>query len=398
MAVMTDIGCTLPRPDIAELHDQLTTELSKRLLGGAPVLPMTTEDVLAFVMAGTTNLMHGWVSQALRENDPASMCCDNLVKYAARHGINLRAATRAKGYVAISGEPRAPIPPNLRFVGAASREYKLDPGVTFNPIILDDTGRAALRVVAAVGGAEFNLTPGSPLTVSSTTPGIDGDAIVIGNGLIGGTSNETCEQLRARVLAAEASGVLSTNERWYVTETLRYPGVTRACIDECEGCCDPNNVVIYPFMEGVYGDAVTAPYGVPPAEVIEEMNRWMFGSNPGKGEGIAPVGITGRYACAKPVKINIVGHCFRHCANITVERVVKSLNTWLRIMLCVGSPICKAHLTNVIYMAAGDPCFSGVSFSFNPPQGIRRVDDAYIVTECGYLPVLGEFSVSDEAN
>src|SRR5262249_51174911 len=196
MALVTDITCVLPRPSIAELHDQLTVEFSKRLLGGAPVLPMTTEDVLAFVMAGTTNLMHGFVSQALRENDPQTMCCDNLVRYSARHGINMRAATRAKGYVAITGDPHAPIPSNFRFVGAASREYKLDPGVTFNPTMLDSNGRAALRIVANIGGGEFNLPPGTPLTVSTTTPGIDMDAIVIGNGLIGGTNNETCDQLR----------------------------------------------------------------------------------------------------------------------------------------------------------------------------------------------------------
>jgi len=395
MAVMTDISCTLPRPSIAELHDQLATEMSKRLLGGAPVLPMTTEDVLAFVMAGATNLMHGWVTQALRENDPASMCCDNLVKYSARHGINMRAATRAKGYVAISGEPRAPIPSNIRFVGEASREYKLDPGVTFNPTMLDLSGRAALRVVAAIGGAEFNLVPGSPLTVSSTLPGIDGDAIVIGNGLIGGTSNETCEQLRARVLAAEASGVLSTNERWYIEQTLRYPGVTRACTDQCEGCCDPAHVEIFPMMEGVYGDAVTAPYGVPPLEVINEMDRWMFGSENGKGQGIAPVGITGHYVCARPAKINIVGHCFRHCANVAVERITKALQTYFRIMFCVGSRICKEHVRSAVYTAAGEPCFSGVSFQVE--EGLRREDAAYLVIDCGYLPILGDVSVSDEA-
>src|SRR5262245_29749824 len=395
MPVMTDIACTLPRPSIAELHDQLATELSKRLLGGAPVLPMTTEDVLAFVMAGTTNLMHGWVSQALRENDPATMCCDNLVKYAARHGINMRAATRAKGYVAITGEPRAPIPSNMRFVGESSREYKLDPAVTFNPTLIDDTGRAALRTVAAIGGAEFNLVPGSPLTVSSTLPGIDGDAIVIGNGLIGGTSNETCEELRARTLAAEASGGLSTNGRWYIEQTLKYPGVTRACTDQCEGCCDPAHIEIYPFMEGVYGDATTEPYGIPPPEVVEEMSKWMFGGENGKGQGIAPVGITGHYLCAKPAKINMVGHCFRGCASVPEERITKALRTYIRIMLCVGAPICKEHIRSAIYTAAGEPCFSGVSFTI--PEGLRREDAAYLMIDCGYLPVLGEFKVSNEA-
>jgi len=393
MAVMTDISCVLPRPSIDELHDQITAELSKRLLGGAPVLPMTTEDVLAFVMAGTTSLMHGWVTQALKENDPATMCCDNLVRYAARHGINLRAATRAKGYVALTGEPAAPIPGNIRLIGEASREYKPDPGVTFNPTLLDASGRAPLRVVAAIGGSESNLSPGMTLTVGTTTPGIDGEAIVIGNGIIGGTSNETCEQLRARVLALEASLVLTTNEKWYIQQTLYYPGVTRACTDECEGCCDPGYIIIYPFMEGVYGDATTAPYGVPPGEVLDEMNGWMFGRNSGKGEGLAPVGIGGHYACATPARMNIVGHCFRGCSAIAIDRIIKALNTYIRIMFCVGSKICKEHIRSAIYTAVGDPCFSGVTITFDPPEAVRREDDAYIVLECGNFPVLGDVSV-----
>src|SRR5262245_20259211 len=103
MAIVTTIDCTLPRPDITTLQQDIKTELSKRLLGGAPVLPMSAEDVLSFVMAGTVNLMHGFVTQALKENDPATMCCDNLVTYGATHGIDLRASTRAKGYIAITG-------------------------------------------------------------------------------------------------------------------------------------------------------------------------------------------------------------------------------------------------------------------------------------------------------
>src|SRR5882672_3926778 len=84
MAIITSIDCVLPRPDIGTLAQNLKTELSQRLLGGAPVLPMSAEDVLSYVMAGTINLMHGFVTQALKENDPATMCCDNLITYGAQ--------------------------------------------------------------------------------------------------------------------------------------------------------------------------------------------------------------------------------------------------------------------------------------------------------------------------
>src|SRR5262245_59997298 len=176
MALITSTDCVLPRPDIATLHQQTTAELSKRLLGGAPVLPMSAEDVLAFVMAGTTNLMHGFVTQALKENDPATMCCDNLVLYGARRGFDLRGASRSKGYVAITGTPGAAISSTIRFVGDSSREYKLDPAVTFNPATIEPSGGAVLRVVATLAGAQFDLAAGEPLTVATTFPGIDLDA------------------------------------------------------------------------------------------------------------------------------------------------------------------------------------------------------------------------------
>lgn len=392
MAVITSIECTLPRPDIGDLHQQLATEFSKRLLGGAPVLPMSTEDVLSFVMAGTVNLMFGAVTQALKENDPATMCCDNLVLYGAVHGINLRAATRSKGYVAITGIPNAAIPGNIRFVGESSREYKLDPGVTTNPVALDATGYAAMRVVATVGGSQFELPAGTALVVSTTIPGIDFDATVVGNGLTGGTDDEDCESLRLRIVAAEAAGVIVPNEKWYLQQTMGYPGVTRACTDECEGCCNPTYLAIYPFMEGVYSDARTAPYGVPPCGVLEEMSEWMWGTDPGKGQGLAPMGARGGYHAALPTVMNVTGYCFSGCPAGATERIVNALWTYIRGAFCVGSTICKDQMRAAAYASLGpDPCFSSIQLSFD--DSLSREDDANAYLACGHFLVLGEVTL-----
>src|SRR3954452_3600443 len=109
MAIISDLTCVLPRPDITALYTELTAEMSTRLLGGAPVIPGSSESVLSAVMAGSINLAHGFVTQAVKENDPATMCCDNLVKYGSIHGFDLLGATRAKGYVALTGTPWAAI-------------------------------------------------------------------------------------------------------------------------------------------------------------------------------------------------------------------------------------------------------------------------------------------------
>jgi len=393
MALITDISCRLPRPDIGELQTAIATELSKRLLGGAPVLPMSTEDVLAFVMAGAVNTMHGFVTQALKENNPATMCCDNLVVYGAQHGISLHAATRSKGYVAITGTPGAVIPANIRFAGDA-REYKLDPGVAFNPTTIDSTGRAVLRVVSVTGGAAFDMPAGTELVVSTTYPGIDIDAIVVGNGLVGGSDNESCDSLRSRIVAAERASAISTNLKWYLETTSTYPGVTRACVEECEGCCDPQMVSIYPFMEGAFGDRDNAPYGVPTCEVIDAMNLWMWGRNAGKGEGLAPVGIVGRYYQALPTMVTVVAHCFQGCPIDARERMLEALRAFVRGVYCVGSKICKEHMRAVAMDASGTAnCFADVTLEFD--DSLRREDNAWAFLDCAHFLVVEDVELRE---
>lgn len=391
MALITSIDCVLPRPDIAELASDLKTEFSQRLLGGAPVVPMSSEEVLAFVMAGTVNLMHGFVTQALKENDPRTMCCDNLVTYGAIHGINLRAATRAKGYAALTGTPGAPISRNLRLVGESSREYKLDPAVLFNPTSIDANGGAAVRITAVLPGPEFNLPIGSPLTTTTTFPGINMEATVVGSGLTGGTADETCEELRTRIVNGEMSGVVTTNLAWYLQQSMTFPGITRVCTDECEACCDPSFIRLYPFFEGVYGDIDTPPYGVPPGDVLCIMTDWMFGPVPGKGEGLAPVGMGGVYAVASPVKVNIAISCYDGCIG-GEDRVREAMTQYIHDNYCVGSKLCVEQIRAAVLRAVGvDACLAPPAITV---ERYSRTDCGYIYLNCGDFPVMGDITMT----
>ena len=201
--------------------------------------------------------------------------------------------------------PGTAIPVNIRFIGPASREYKLDPAVVSNPVTLDANGNAALRVVSVDAGAAYNLPAGTQLTVGSTVAGINTFGTVAGSGLSGGSEPETCEQLRTRVLAAQATGIISTNDKWYVGESLQWPGATRVCSDACVSCENPGYLILYPFFDGVY-----PPYGVPPQAVLDEMTRWMFGTNAGMGEGVAPLGSIGVFRAAIPSTMNVTVNCF----------------------------------------------------------------------------------------
>lgn len=390
MAVTTDISCVIPRPDIAELHDQFAAEFSRRLLGGGPVLAGSAEDVYAFIMSGASNLFYGMVTQALEQQDPVSMCCDNLIRFGSRRGMPIRSATRAKGYVTMMGTPGAGIPQTLRLVGQSSREYKPDPAIVSNPTHLDSSGRAAIRLVAALPGAVFNLPAGATLTVATTSPGIEMQATIVGNGLTGGSDDEDCETYRTRVVGSEDADpiVVPTNEAWFLGRSMTYPGVTRVCTDDCGLWCDSSFRELYPFFEGVY-----PPYGVPPQGVLDEMGTWMFGREPGRGQGLAPMGIRGAYLAAQPVIINVFANCFRGCEAGVEDRIRDALTTYLRDNFCTGSTICRDQLHAVVTTALGPaPCLSGISFGF-AGGGIRHEDAGNVHLDCGRFPVLGMVNV-----
>lgn len=387
----TDISCVLPRPDIEELHEKFSTELSARMLGGAPVLPMSFEDIMSFVMAGATNLAWGYVNQALREADPATMCCDNLVAYASRHGFNLRGATRAKGYVIANGTAGATIPANIRFIGTNGIEYKLDPAITTNPATLDANGRAALRVVSSGAGTVYNIAAGAQLTVGSTVPGVAPTATVSDGGIGGGANAESCDELRTRIVAAEARGVISTNLDWYLSEGEKYPGVVKVCDDKCTSCCDATQVALYPFFGNVY-----PPYGVPPGSVIDAMNEWMFGKRAGMGEGLAPFGVRGAFHCALPTVVDVELQCYKGCSAAVAEAVTENLQAYISESFCVGEAICKSHLTAVVSATVGaDGCFSDVVYHLDGTQWTE--DAANIYLDCGHFLVLGEVTVQSVA-
>lgn len=378
------LDCTTPRPSITDLHTSTKTEISTRMLNGAPVLPMSNEDVLAFIMAGVTNMMHGFVSQGLKESDPADMCCDNLVAYAARRGIYLQAAERARGVLTITGTPGAAVPGNIRFVGEGAQEYKLDPSYITNPTVLDGSGSAVLFVAASGGGVRYNLPGGAQLTVSSTIPNIDILATVSSAGVIGGADDEECETLRARVLDAEAKGTLSTNVNWFVGKTLTFPGVTRACNDECEGCCE-QGMLLYPFFDGAYED------GVPPQSVIDAMNLWMFGPARTHGEGLAPIGVLGEYRAAVPTVLSVVLSCVDGCAPNVEEVVATAVAAFITEETCVGSKICLERLAAAITNAVGkDACLAPPAFNFDGSLLYR--DDAFAYLACGHYLKLGTVS------
>jgi Pyruvate/2-oxoacid:ferredoxin oxidoreductase delta subunit len=128
---------------------------------------------------------------------------------------------------------------------------------------------------------------------------------------------------------------------------------------------------------------------VPPQAVLDEMTEWMFGHNIGMGQGLAPFGQRGRYACAMPTVMNVTAQCFSGCPLGAVDRVRQALWTYIRGSFCVGAAICKDQMRATIYAALGpDPCMSNVQLEFD--ESLRNEDAAKAYLACGHFLVLGD--------
>jgi hypothetical protein len=368
--------CLIPRQDIAETAEFLKQEISTRVLNGAPVIPMSDEDILAHIFAGAAWETGGIAESIIRESNPATMCCDNLINYAARRGLHLQSANRAIGFVRLKGVAGSAIPPNIKFVQNGF-EYEL--AVNYNnPIVIASNGEAIMQIQSVDGGAAYNIGVGVSLTLTSTVAGLDGSHLTTSE-VTGGTDEEDCETLRARILSYEKRGGVVGNLAWLEAETLKMAGVTKVCFDTCGGCCDDNWVTIYPFMHGTY-----EPYGVPSAAALEQMTIAMFGNPVGSGKGIAPIGLGGVYLCARPQLFSVVINGL-NINQDTANAIRASIEKDLLDNVCVGGNFCKKIVEQAIFKALPNACYTSIEFILCETC---TQDNVNIFLECGTFPVL----------
>jgi len=369
--------CLPDREDVGEMRNRIATEMSTRLFGGAPILPGSNEDVVAFLMAGVLYEAHSLTEAAYRETDPRCMCCDSLFEFAARRGIYRQPAAPAKGYVRLTGTPGAAITYPLSFTDAAGRQYQTDATFTAAPTALDASGEAVVRIEALVPGEDGNKDAGETLTIGSPPPGINSTADVIGTGLTGGAAEEDCESLRERVLARLRNGAVSANVNWIIERIREWPGVTRVCASTCD-CLVPS---FYVFMDGTYG-----PYGVPPLPVLNEIEDYIFGNPQGAGLGLAPVGAKGRLVQAQPESVTINIHGLSPLTPVIQDAVQTAINDVFSRMVCPGGCMCLKWIDDVLASVEGVQCYERVEVV---PGTNSQINGTDLCMDCDYFPVVG---------
>ena len=386
---MADIAC-IPRPTVEELRDCIVTDYQKRVLGGRVVPDGDFMHIAAYIWAGAAWQVYGDMALRIRNSiDIEFMCCDDLIAYAKRVGYPLRPARAARGYITITGNNNAVIPGTISFVSSAltgSQTFTLDNLVT-NPVTLSATGSATLFVTADQPGTAGNLLPNSTVSLVSAIAAIDATATITGYGVTGGAAEETCEELRVRLMERRQRACVAGNLAWYSDTIRSFPGVSRVCFTgcKCSNCCQMP-VTGYVWMHGVYPET----NGEPPPSILTDIENYIWGIPMGAGYGLAPVGDYGQLFTPKSCSTNVVIRNLETRNPVINDAIVAAYKDFFATRTCVGETICQSELVNILLSTLPTSCFATVELSGDCVTVKNHGRDFQFA--CGRYPVLGSIS------
>lgn len=209
------------RPELADLRDDALADI-ERLLGADARLKMGNLSVLAYIVAGGVDGLHGrldWIAKQILDDT-----CDGdiLERRAALRKIFKKPAVAAVGKLAVTGAIGSDIDVGTQYVRRDGILYTVTA-----PLSMVQTS-ALVEVKAEVVGVIGNAAAGTALKAVLPVPGVDSDAVVDVAGISGGTEQELIEALRRRYLKRLAEPIRGGATGDYETWALEVPGVTRA--------------------------------------------------------------------------------------------------------------------------------------------------------------------------
>lgn len=388
------MACIIQRPDPQVLFNRIKDMFSANVLGGGQVIPESNEWYVVANDYAMQEQLYAIADQMWRETNPETACCENLFAMAARNGVYPRPAGFAQGYAKLTGTPGAAIPNNLEI--ATSIGTYVATGTV--PLALGDDGTTIIRIKALVPGSSGN-SAGTVTTGTLTTPapGIEDQVAICGGALCGGTDAETCEAFRQRYVKRLQYKPRAT-AAWIEEKLLEFPCATRVCPREgsccrCdEDCTNPNcgcsacgdKLQFYVMFDNSF------PCGIPPSNIIADIQTWMFGEHQGYGEGQVEVGVCGQIYAPKPFYINVIID-IADCITIAQkEQIIADIKDLFSI-ICPSEILVAKQVELIIANVIGANVNANVRFeAVNCGRECGYITQCGIEPECDYLPCLNQ--------
>lgn len=178
--------------------------------------------VAARALSGAAFQLFGYQSWVAKQAHPATCDEEQLLLWADwRLEEGRKPAVAATGPVSVAGASGALVDAGLVYQADDGRRYVVSTAATLV------NGVAQLQMRAELEGASGNIEAGQ-LTAVTPVLGVSSTATIIGDGIVGGTAEESIEALRARVRAAFKNPSKVGSAADFVEWALEVPGVTRA--------------------------------------------------------------------------------------------------------------------------------------------------------------------------
>lgn len=210
------------RPTLSELISRIESDISTRITGGESLLRRSVLKVLARVYAGAVHLLYSYIGYQAEQLFASTADVEGLEKLADEYGISREAATKATGSVDITGTTGITISEGTELQTSSGIKYETTADVTIA------SGVATLTIEASVAGTDGNQDASTSLSFVSPIAGVNSSGTVDSSGLVGGTDEETDDELRERVLRRRQYPPYGGCEYDFETWMLEYDGVTRA--------------------------------------------------------------------------------------------------------------------------------------------------------------------------
>ena len=216
----------LTRPTLTALIERIVADF-KTSFGATYIALRSFLMVFARVIGGSIHLLYGYLANIVDELFVMTASTVYLERIGSEYGILRKAAVATTGTTTITGTPAKVIPANTELQSANENSYVTDSEVT-----IEAGGTVDADVTASVAGIDSNETAAAVLTFVTPIAGVNTSTIVDGNGLTGGTDEETDENYRSRILSRKRFAPQGGCGEDYISWAKEIAGVTRAWIYE----------------------------------------------------------------------------------------------------------------------------------------------------------------------
>ena len=213
---------TFQRPTLSQLVEQQRADFDARLPGADSRVAGSVLDVFARVHPAAVHGLYGYLDHIADQVLPDTASAEALARHAAVWGVARKAGLPATGVAAAPAIDGTRVPAGTELAFADGERV----ATTGEAAAVD--GVVVMAVEALEPGLAANRAPGTALTFAQPVIGVQAEAAVLGDGLLGGAEPEGDEGLRARLLDRIRTPPQGGSRSDYVRWAKMVPGVTRA--------------------------------------------------------------------------------------------------------------------------------------------------------------------------